>query len=351
MRVAHVSRTRSFGGAEIQVLRSARAQLEAGAVPTVVTWADAPLAAAARAAGVDVLEATSRADRPRGFDLIHVHEARDVPFALVWSCRGPVVVTRHLAASPRRRRDPYHAALARRIPFVAASRFVRDRLREAYGPVARGVTVIPYGLDGERRPVRPGRVGPSAASDRRALGVVARLTPRKDLRDAIDVVAVVAAQGHDVCLRVAGEETTPGVRGALLRYAHLRGVADRVELLGHRCDVPRLLTTFALLLHPTRAESFGLAPLEAMAAAVPVVGVAGGGIPEVVAHGITGLLAPPGDLDALAAAVASMLADDARAARMGRAGRGQALARFGAEREATSLLALYRRVIDGGGRT
>jgi glycosyltransferase involved in cell wall biosynthesis len=82
--------------------------------------------------------------------------------------------------------------------------------------------------------------------------------------------------------------------------------------------------------------------LEAMACGVPVVASAVGGLLDSVADGVTGVLVPPRDPDALAAALRALLADPARRAAMGRAGRRRALACFGWERIAEATLDAYR---------
>ena len=95
-------------------------------------------------------------------------------------------------------------------------------------------------------------------------------------------------------------------------------------------------TLFAL---PTLREAFGLAFLEAMAFGLPVVGTAIEAVPEIVTEGETGLLVPPGDPRALADACAALLADPARARRLGEAGRARAAERFGWERVADRIRA------------
>ncbi len=98
-------------------------------------------------------------------------------------------------------------------------------------------------------------------------------------------------------------------------------------------------TIFAL---PTLREAFGLAFLEAMAFGLPVVATAVGAIPEIVADGETGLLVPPRDPAALAAACAALLADPARARRMGEAGRARVAVQFGWDRAAARMLEVLR---------
>jgi glycosyltransferase involved in cell wall biosynthesis len=106
----------------------------------------------------------------------------------------------------------------------------------------------------------------------------------------------------------------------------------------------RLYHTCHALVLPTVADCFSLASIEAMAAGLPVITTAVGGIPEIVEEGITGYLIPPGDGAALRAAIASLLDDPARRARMGAAGQAAVAARFDATRNANQLLDLLRAV-------
>ncbi len=103
-----------------------------------------------------------------------------------------------------------------------------------------------------------------------------------------------------------------------------------------------LFARASLFALPTQREAFGLAFLEAMAFGLPVVGTAIEAIPEIVAHGETGLLVPPRDPAALAEACAALLRDPARARRLGEAGRARLVERFGWDRAAARMLEVLR---------
>jgi L-malate glycosyltransferase len=108
------------------------------------------------------------------------------------------------------------------------------------------------------------------------------------------------------------------------------GLGGTVRLLGRREDMPglvRALDVAMLCSHPV-VETFPLALVEALASGVPVVSTRVGSIADIVAEGESGFLAPPGGAQALAAAVARLLADSARRVAMGRCGRAQAENRF-----------------------
>jgi glycosyltransferase involved in cell wall biosynthesis len=170
---------------------------------------------------------------------------------------------------------------------------------------------------------------------------VGRLCDVKGQRELIAALPKLARD--DVTLLLAGEDVESGgtYRSALEREARELGVADRVRFLGRRDDVPALLAAADALVLPSSVEGLPLVVLEAMAAGRPVVATAVGGTPEAVVDGETGLLVRPGDVDALARAVDSLLADPERAGRLGEAGRVRVRERFDADAAAQRILGLY----------
>ncbi len=106
-------------------------------------------------------------------------------------------------------------------------------------------------------------------------------------------------------------------------------------------EVIQILSHATVFACPSLYEPLGIVNLEAMACGTAVVGSAVGGIPEVVADGQTGLLVPPGDPGALAAALNALVADPERAAALGRAGRARAVAEFSWATIAQQTVRLY----------
>ena len=137
--------------------------------------------------------------------------------------------------------------------------------------------------------------------------------------------------GRAIELLAMGGETAPSIPD--VRVHAIPFSADRASLA-------RCYRAADLYLHPARAETFGLTPLEAMACGTPVVATDVGGIPEVVTHGETGLLVPVDDPTALADAVIALAADDARRSQFSAAGVRRA-AEFGIERQVDSYLTWY----------
>lgn len=126
-------------------------------------------------------------------------------------------------------------------------------------------------------------------------------------------------------------------------------LSGRVEFLGEREDVPALLAAADVFVLSSRSEGLPVSVLEAMSAQLPVVASAVGGVPELVVEGETGLLVPPGEAEALAAALSSLLADGKLRRRLGEAGRRRVEEQFDLERFRRAHLELYSRELERRG--
>ena len=122
-----------------------------------------------------------------------------------------------------------------------------------------------------------------------------------------------------------------------------------VRLVGFRRDIPALLAAADVCVLPAEAEACGRVLLEAMAMAKPVVATASGGTPEIVQDGVTGILVPPGDAGAVAAALENLLRDPGRAGSMGAAGRDRAVAHFTIEAHAENTMRAYAELLAARG--
>ena len=131
-----------------------------------------------------------------------------------------------------------------------------------------------------------------------------------------------------------------------LRLAREAGHGSDVHAVGALEDVLPLLSVSDVFLLPSAQESFGLAALEAMACAVPVVASRVGGLPEVIEHGVTGFLHPPEALDEMADSVVLLLTDEARRRAMGVEAARQVGERFCADLIVPQYEACYRRLTE-----
>jgi len=262
----------------------------------------------------------------------------------------PVVVASRRSLAGFKSRPPYRQLrglerLANRLTdtVVANSEAVRAETLATEGLAAEKVVVIHNGVDAARYETVPD------ASLRRTLGV----TPAA--RVVVVVANLIAYKGHagflEAWTRVVAR--VPAAMALLVGDGPLRaqlearaaalGLGPSVRFLGARRDVPAVLALADVVVHPSLEEGFSNAILEAMAAARPVVASAVGGVPEAVVHEVTGLLTPPGDAEALAAAVVSLLGDPGRSAKLGAAGRQRVMDLFTVGRMLRQYEALYVR--------
>ena len=197
--------------------------------------------------------------------------------------------------------------------------------------------VVPNGVDLERFSATPDPV------PGRVL-VVGRLSAQKRPDVALRAAAALRPRMPELELHLVG---TGPQREEVVALAAELGLEDVVRLLGGRDDVPELLSQAACVLSTSDYEGCPLAVLEAMAAGATVVASAVGGVPEVIEHGRTGLLFEPGDPEAAAAAVATVLNDPATGRRLADAGRAEARRRFGRERMAAEVEAIYDELLVG----
>jgi glycosyltransferase involved in cell wall biosynthesis len=151
------------------------------------------------------------------------------------------------------------------------------------------------------------------------LVTVGRLKAPKDYGTLTRAFAALPS-GTFEALIVGDGPDRPKVEAELVRL----GLANAVRLLGERTDVPVLLAGSDVFVLSSTSEGLPLSVEEAMAAGLPVVASAVGGVPELVVDGETGYLVPPGDAERLAEALGSLLDDPALRLRMGRSGRARA---------------------------
>ena len=228
--------------------------------------------------------------------------------------------------------DNATARLCARI--VAVSEATRDSLvRQGY-PAAR-VVVVHNGI-GPAAPVEPHR--PDAAP---VLLHVGRLAPVKGQRELIEALALLRRTDAVAVLAGKDLETGGSYQRELETLTAELGVHERVVFAGYRDDVTALLAAADVFVLPSFAEGLPLTVLEAMAAARPVVASRAGGMPEAVVHGETGMLVPPGDVEALAGALDDLLADPERARRLGEAGKRRVEERFSVDAMVDGVLAAY----------
>lgn len=225
---------------------------------------------------------------------------------------------------------------------VPVSHELRDWLRGTVGIAPSKLTLIDNGVDTERfRPAQAG--GPRGEPwqddpDAFVIGTVGRLQDVKDQATLVDAFALLRAMLPGERLRLVLVGDGP-LRAALAARIAAAGLDDCVWLAGPRSDVAPVMRSFSLFALSSIAEGTPVTLLEAMASSLPVVATGVGGIPDLVADGVTGTLAPPSDPAALAGALAEYVRTPARARAHGAAGRARI-------EQAYSMHAMLRAYID-----
>jgi glycosyltransferase involved in cell wall biosynthesis len=354
MRVLHSESSTGWGGQENRTLNEMIAMRERGHEMAVVSRPGGRILERAREVGfatfaVDMRGAADfpailklrRLMRDLRADVVNTHSGRDTQLAGMAArslARRPRIVrTRHLAL-PITSRFTY-SVLPDKV--VAVSRFVRDYLVSAGIPAGR-VAAVPTGIDLGRYAPEPGggtlrhELGLSDAAA--LIGTVAILRAKKGHADLLRAAPSILERFPDTHFVIAGDgPQTDNLR----RLIGELGLGERVHMLGLRRDVMNVLQSLDLFVLPTHQEALGTAFIEAGAMGLPVVATAVDGVPEVVADGETGVLVPPKDPGALAAAILPFLADPARRRQFGDAAKRRVGREFSREVMAERMERLY----------
>jgi glycosyltransferase involved in cell wall biosynthesis len=228
--------------------------------------------------------------------------------------------------------------------FIAASEAIRRMLVADGVPEAQTVTVH-EGIDVDHVAAAPpvnvheAFFLPHGAP---VVGNVAALVPHKGQRYLIDAALLVVQQVPDARFVILGEGE---LREHLEKYVRDHRLEKHVLLPGFRTDVLGCLKSFDLFVMSSVTEGLGTSLLDAMAAGRPIVATTAGGIPEIVADGVNGLLVPPRDAHALADAIVRALKDADLRRRLGEAGFARVNQRFTVDHMVAGTADVYQRVL------
>jgi glycosyltransferase involved in cell wall biosynthesis len=229
---------------------------------------------------------------------------------------------------------------------IVANSIAARTMLEQEGLARESIAVIPNGIDasafaGPRASdLSAGARG--AKEERpdagRRIITVANLRREKGHETLLGAAAQLAAEFPDVQFQIVGDGPRRAELEALARDSRLDG---RVVFLGHREDVAQLLRDADIFVLPSRSEAFPNSAIEAMAAGLPVVASAVGGLLDLIEPGRTGMLVPAGDAAALAAMLRELLLLPSLARELGDAAQAQVRQRYSFERMVTSFEELY----------
>jgi glycosyltransferase involved in cell wall biosynthesis len=277
------------------------------------------------------------------------HRARTgTPFVLtahfhpIWSIEGGWLRHRIRGFYDRRMAGPVLATAAR----VIVQSHEEERLLRSLGLRLPPLEIVPPGYTPLPEP-------PAGAVFRDRFGIggpyvlfVGRLASNKGLVELVTAFASLAREDREAHLVLVGADG--GQRGTVESRVQGFGLGDRVHLLGHVGDESLLAAAYreaTVTALPSEYEAFGLVLLESLAQGTPVVATRVGGIPEFIEDGQSGLLVPPKDAAALAAALHRVWTDPGLARRLGHHGRKETVPRFTWDRVVDRLDAIYREVL------
>jgi len=365
----HVDTARTWRGGQNQVLLTVNGLRAIGERAALVAHPDGELRRRA-AEGLDLIPIAprteidltaawrlSRAVKRLAPDVIHAHDPHGVAMAALALSFGA-------GASRSGGRAPALVA-ARRVDFhlkgnsfsrwkyrqvdcfIAASETIRQMLA-ADGVAEERTVTVHEGIDVDRV------VAAQAVNIHEAfflphgapvVGNVAALVPHKGQRYLIEAAHLVVQQLSDARFVILGEGE---LREHLEKQVREHNLEKHVLLPGFRTDVLGCIKAFDLFVMSSVTEGLGTSLLDAMAASRAIVATTAGGIPEIVADGVNGLLVPPRDARALADAIVRALSDAAMRQRLGDAGFARVTERFTVEQMVAATAAVYARVARRG---
>lgn len=363
--ILHTESSTGWGGQELRILTEMEGMMRRGHRVQLLTAASAEILPAARARGLAVhglpIEAKKfpgvKAMREwlvhggRDFDVINTHSSTDAWLVAISGAtlRGmaPVVRTRHVSTpvnNSATTRWLYQRATAH---IVVTGEALKDQLVRDNGFAPARITSVRTGIDLARfRPLDAAQARARLQVDARpAIAIVATLRDWKGHDDLLDAWMLLRARVRGWQLLVIGDGP---------RRAHLEGrvtamgLRDDVRFTGNQDDVPAWFACADIAVLPSFGdEGVPQSLMQAAACGLPAVSTPIGAIAEAVRDGETGLLVPPRNASALAAALERLMANASLRTRMGEAAHAYAQANFGIDRMLDGMESVFARVVGG----
>lgn len=367
MRILHTEASCGWGGQEIRILTEARGLIRRGHQVELVCPPEARIFQEAPAYGIPVralpigkkrlpaLKAMRTFLRDNRFDVINTHSSTDSWLAAL-ACKTladapPIVRTRHLSTAVNRSwstRWLYEKGCAH---VVVTGEALKAQLIRDNGFPAAQLTSVPTGIDLERfhpQPRASARKALGLSTETTYIGILATLRDWKGHTVLFDALTQLLPSRPNLRVLIVGDGP---YRDRLDARAEGLGIADKLDFVGHRTDAERWLSAMDVFALPSWGdEGVSQALMQAMACALPIVTTPVGSLTEVVHDGQTGLIVPPRDAAALAAAIARLLDNPALAGRLGAAARELAVARCGETLMLDRMEAIFRRFGRPGAR-
>ncbi|MGA2192411.1 MAG: glycosyltransferase family 4 protein [Nitrospirota bacterium] len=355
--VLHTEASTGWGGQEIRVLDEMLGMRARGYELAIAAAPGSAIIARAARAGIDAyavdmgrrgmvrgVRDIMRIIKTRKIAIINTHSSKDSWMGSVAGRLSGIKVLRTRHISSDFNVNPFTRLIYGRLcdGIITTGGFIKDQVVRELGINPRKVHPIPTGIDGSRfsntgGPEIRGELGIPEGS--KVIGIAAALRSWKGHEYILRAMPEVLREFPDTRLIVAGEGDMrifiEGLTGEL-------GISGAVIMTGHRDDINRVIAAFDISVMASYAsEGVPQFALQSMAMGKPLIGTAVGGIPEVIKDGVNGIIVPPRDYSAIAAAVIGLLRDEALARRMGEEGAKMFLAAHTSEKMLDKLEALY----------
>lgn len=358
--ILHTESSEGWGGQEIRIVQETLGMMKRGHRVIIAALASARIYERAGQAGIPVfpvrfkkknpaslLEISSLINRER-VDIVNTHSSADSwvsTLAARLSRRKPKIIrTRHLST-------PISKSYLSRLIYdlfpdaiMTTGEEIRQRMIHDNRFDGEKIVSIPTGIDLDL--FDPGKVKPAFQSKGYSIGIVGVLRSWKGHRYFIEAIPEICERIPDAHFYIVGEGPQhEHIKSLISRLS----VADRVSMLGHREDVPEVLSSLHAVVQPSYAsEGVPQSVLQAMAMEKPVVAADAGAIKEVVKDGQTGFLIKPRDVHEIAAKVTVLYHNPDLGAIFGREGRRLVKARYSIDLMLDKIEKLYRRLLKEG---
>jgi glycosyltransferase involved in cell wall biosynthesis len=359
VRLATICFSPTVGGLELATLRRAAEMRARGHQAVAVLTRETGLDRHAAALGLPIARVRPRLDyadpiaawqlrrvlEREESDVLLVARTRDLSTVMLAAGSARAVVLYQQMQFHRPKRGPFHDLVHRRLDAcVAITEMQRAMMTQLTSLDPRKIAVVPYGIDAQR--FRPGAIAREAARaaldippDAFVVGIVGGFDPGKGQRELLEALRLAAES--DAALRArlfglfVGERPTDD--RAYVADLHARRDAlpfrERVRLRGFLDDPREAYAAMDVFVLASHGETFGMVLQEALAMGVPSVATDAGGVPEIVTHERTGLLVPPRDAAAIAAAIVRLWRDPGLRSRLSNAARSFVLEAYDFDRQ------------------
>lgn len=352
MKILHIDTEKTWRGGEQQLLYLVKGLKERGHTSTVICQPQSPLEDAVKKAGIDAIPVNMRGEldipaawkigrvlRQEEHDILHTHTSHAHSIGLLARFFGKVK----------------GMAVSRRVDFPIKSRFKYNAFDVRYIAVSEAIkrVMIQGGVPEHKIDVVRSCIDLNSLDNAPLIDIRTELGIGKEAIVIGNIAHMADHKGQIYLVRAADKVRNkyPDARFVIVGDGELRveleaevrklGLEGTVIFTGFRKDVASFLSSFDIFAFPSHLEGLGTSLLDAMVMRKPIVSTTAGGIPEVVQDGISGILVPPKEPDALADAIIHLMEDPDLRLKYGDAGRRIVEERFTADKVVEGTLAVY----------